>query len=511
MRAGDEHSLSRRAYRGAVWSSLATVIMLPVNFLGSLLVARILGPADLGEFVALTVFLTLSGPILDFGFSAALPQWAGRAVATGDESLVEELFRKALGFYLLLQLPLTLLGAAVLLRNSPNSYLLTFALLLLIGAGLSSTSHWLAAHNILAVGAKRSIAAGVLGNVVLVAVAAVGGEPEQMWLSRAAVQLLPALAVLFVLGRPALQILFRPRLPRHMPPGFWALARPLWVTTMLGALLATRTEVFLLRGNGFAVAAGVFAVGYGLAAQIMGLISGVHASFGAALVSTGHDPELLARGIERGRRLFDVLASLIMAAAGGAAFAIVPLYGEEYASAVGVFVAVLVASSFQHSLTVYGAAVLVRRESRPLLSAQALALALDLGVAAALIPRLGLAGATAGAVLGMIAINGYFLARAERAACLRQILCSAWATGVVSMAMALALGHSVGGGWPGALTASGVGVIAQVLLLLLLHRPALVAMLEWLAPLLPQQVVSAVNRVIRSNAASRLDQGGRSS
>ncbi len=484
-----DESLGSRAFGGAVWGTAQTLILLPVNFLGSLLVARFLGPGDLGAFVALMVFLTISGPVLDFGFGAAMQQWTGAAVASGDSAQMKSLFRKALGFHLLVQQPGVLLAAAFLLRDSPSYYVWVFAALSITGASLGSVDFWLAAHNRLALGAKRSLIAGVLGNVVLVVVAASGGTPELMWLSRFAVQLLPSLAVLFALTPEDRQVLLRPALPRRLPEGFWTFARPMWLTVMLGALLSTRSEVFLLRGNGLEVQAGVFAIAFGLAIQVTGPFAGVHSSFGAVAVtlSTG-PPERLARALASGNVLFGVLASLALAAAAGLPRAVVPLYGSAYATAVPLVLPLVMAATLRTSLDAFGAGALVRRQRGRLLSTQAIAVVLDLGVAACLVPIIGLPGAAIGAALGLIAVNlGLLLAELGPGRAVTLLARSPWLQACVCCVAAISVTASVPDGWPGVFAASALSLSLHVLLLRLVHRRLLVELLEWLGPRLPHR------------------------
>jgi O-antigen/teichoic acid export membrane protein len=479
--------LQERAFGGAVWGTLQTVVMLPVNFLGNLLVARLLGPDDLGSFVALMVFLTVSGPVLDFGFGAAMQQWAGRAVAEGDRAGMEQLFRKALGFHLTVQQPGIILAAAFLLRDSPITFFVAFAVLSLAQSSLGSVNYWLAAHNRLAMGAKRSLVSGVLGNVVLVGVAAAHGSPELMWLSRYAVQLLPELAVLLALSPADRHVLLRPLLPRRMPPGFWHFARPMWLTVLLGALLSTRTEVYILQWNDQAVAAGVFAVAFGLATQVSSLFAGIHASFGAAAVtlSSGSE-ERLARTLAAGCSLFSVLASVALAAGAGLPFVVVSLYGDAYAGAAPLILPLLAAATLQISLAAYGAGALVRRQRRRLLVTQAIAVVLDLGSAALLVPVLGLAGAAIGAAAGLATVNVCLLlveAGARRA--VLHLLRGPWLTAVLAVAVGFAVASPVDAAWPAALLASAVAVTLQLVLLRTVHRRATAELFAWLGPRLP--------------------------
>ena len=489
---GDNHTLAGRAFSGAVWGTIQTVVLLPVNFLGSVLVARLLGPGDLGAFVALMVFLSISAPLLDFGFGSALQQWAGRAVGAGNMAEAEALFRKALGFHLLVQQPGILIAAAFLLRDSPPSYFWAFAAMSLTGAALGSVNHWLVANNRLALGAKRSLVAGVLGNIVLVGVAAAGGSPELMWLARQAVQLMPAFAILAALTRSELRILLRPRLPRGMPEGFWTFARPMWVTVVLGAVLSTRSEVYLLQWNGLAEAAGVFAVAFGLGTQITAVFTGVHTSFTAASITlSGESEARLQRAMVRGQAMFSVLASLALAAGAGVPFLIVPLYGDAYASATLLMPLILIATTLAFSLTTFGVGALVRRQRRRLLVAQALAVVLDLGLAAALIPMIGLVGASLGAAAGLIAVNVALLGRelGTRASAV-VVLRGPWLKACVSGGAGFLVGYAAPNSWFAGVLASVIALSLQVLVLRWFHRVSGVELLYWLRGRLPVRLHS---------------------
>jgi O-antigen/teichoic acid export membrane protein len=499
----DQQPLGDRAFGGAVWGTVQTVVLLPVNFLGTVLVARLLGPGDLGSFVALMVFLSISAPLLDFGFGTAMQQWVGRAVAAGDADQARGLFRKALGFRLLVQLPGILAAAAYLLRDSPSSYFWSFAAMMATGAFLGSVDSWLVAHNRLALGAKRFIVAGIMGNVVLVAVAAAGGSPELMWLARQGVQLLPALAVLFALPWRELRILLVPQMPRHMPSGFWAFARPMWLTVVLGAVLSTRTEVYLLQWNGLAAPAGVFAVTFGLATQVTGIFSGIHSSFAAAAITlSGHSEQRLQRALLSGHAMFAVLASAALAASAGLPHLVVPLYGAAYASAGHFVLPIVLATTLQASLTAFGVGALVRRQRRRLLVSQAIAVALDIGLAAALIPFVGLAGAVLGAAAGLAAVNAALLVRElglRRAVGL--LVRGPWLKAGLAAYLAYLLGFASPNPWLAGVTASILALTVHLLVLRWFHQSSLVELFEWLGHRLPERMNRALRTVLISPLA----------
>lgn len=492
--ATQEQSLRERAFGGAVWGTVQTLVMLPVNFVGNLLVARFLGPGDLGAFVALMVFLSISTPLLDFGFSAALQQWSGRAVAAGDRAGAERLFRKALGFHLLVQQPGVLVAAAFILRDSPGYYFWSFALISIIGSSLGSINYWLAANHQLAMGARRAIVSGIVGNVALVTVAWAGGSPELMWLARSAVGLLPAMAILFALTGPDRRMLLKPQLPLRMPSGFWTFARPMWLTTLLGAVLATRCEVYLLRWNDAAVQAGVFAVAFGLATQVTSLFSGIHSSFGAVAVTLSGGPEApLARALSRGHDLFAVLAAATVAAAAGLPHLVVPLYGPAYQGAAAVMLPLLVASTLQLSLTAFGASAVVRLQRRRLLATQALAVVLDLGLAALLVPLIGLRGAVVGASAGLVVVSLALLVwevGLPRAASL--LVRGPWLTGCLAMFAGTLLGSEMPGHLVPAVVASGSAMGFLLLMLRFFHQDALRTVLELMDGRIPARVHSAL-------------------
>lgn len=492
-----DDNLRRRIFSGAAWGTAQSLVMLPINFVGNLLVARFLGPGDLGEFVALTVFLMVATPLLDLGFSVALQQWAGRAVARGDDALVVDLFRKALGFHVLVQQPFLLLGAYLLLRGSPWYLFAAFAVLSVVGSALSSVNYWLAANNRLALGAKRSIVAGVLGNIVLVAVAAGGGSPQAMWVSRAAVQVLPALAVLLALTSRERRTLLSPRLPRGMPEGFWRFALPMWLTLLLGAVLSQRTEVFLLRAEDLAVEAGVFAVAFGLATQVIGPLAGLHASLGAAAVTmAGTSEAALTRTLARGHDLFSVATSLLLAGSFGLYYAIPLLYGSAYRDAAPLFLLLVAAATLQGSLTAYGAGAVVRQQRRRLPAVQAGAVVLDLGLAVVLIPFVGVWGAAAGAAAGLVAVNVGLLVREEGwGEAVRVVFGGPWCTGLAAAGLGLGTASLVDAPLVAFLVGSSVGLLAQLLMLYAFQRQALKGLIALAAPHLPAPLAAVLHRV----------------
>ena len=65
-------SLNKKTTRGIIWSSIERFSIQGINFLVTLVLARLLTPGDYGLIGMLTVFIAIASSLIDSGFSKAL-------------------------------------------------------------------------------------------------------------------------------------------------------------------------------------------------------------------------------------------------------------------------------------------------------------------------------------------------------------------------------------------------------------------------------------------------------
>jgi len=505
QQADDEHlggtpALGERAVRGSLWSLTATFVLLPVNLLAGIVLARLLGPADFGQFVVLITFLAVVGPFVDLGFGASLLQWAGAAAGRGDRRAIDRLFNQNLGMQLLVPLPITMLGGLFILRDSSapvvSAFVMTGLLGVLVGSGLAR----LAVENRTAALAKLGLIGGLLSNGVAVGLAFAGGEPETLWVARSSAALLPALPLLWLLSSSERRALLRPRLPARMPSGFWPFARGAWVAAGLGALVGTRSEVFVLELNGLDAAVGVFAVAFGLATQLTSPLDIMQGSFGpAATALAGRRPGSLGDVMMPALRLFGLGSGLVLAGSTVVISLVPVVYGPEYAQVPVLLVPLLVASCLQTALAPYSALAVVRRRRRLLPWVQAATATADLGLAFLLTPLVGIWGAVVGSCAGLVLINLLFAFFELRS--WRQVAAVVLRSGLLE-GLLVFIGGLLVVWWlgSGVIAAGVVGVLALggfAAVVLIARRQELSLAVSDLEPLLPPRLGRLVGKAAR--------------
>ena len=82
-------SLAKRSVRSAAWTSLTTVVSLPVSFTQSILLARLLPVEYFGIFAGVNSLLVLIATFFEFGFTNALIH---RSPETEDEARASQVF-----------------------------------------------------------------------------------------------------------------------------------------------------------------------------------------------------------------------------------------------------------------------------------------------------------------------------------------------------------------------------------------------------------------------------------
>lgn len=401
----EPRELQSRALRGATWSSISSVLALPLAIAVSIVLARKLGPEGYARFAYLTFTVPLLISLTDLGFAQATNRAVSQAFASGDIERTRELLGKALGWNLL-RLPF--LCALVLMLARPTllgaGLVVAFLAVSTGGAGLVFS---LQAENRGATLAKLAFSGSLTVAGAAVAAALLGAEPTTVWAASFAAGAAVAPGWLMASSPRLRRSALTPRLPRGLRPAFWRFAILALATTTGDVLVFSRSEVLILEALDQHQALAVFALAYGLSQRLTTPIDTLLGPLTTALSALGAaHPTRSRAGFERALRLSSVAVAFLAGTALVGTALLAPLmYGEAYAGVALAFTTLAAVSLVQSMAQPYSALAYASGRPALLLRALGIALAADLAVAFALIPPLGLWGAViANAAGGLIAL-----------------------------------------------------------------------------------------------------------
>jgi O-antigen/teichoic acid export membrane protein len=392
LTAGD---LQRRAISGSFWTAVNALVGVPVAFIANAVVARYLGVTDYGRLAFLTLGLSLAVQVTNFGVSDSTVRWGAVAHAMGKREQVDRLLRKSLGYHLLFQLPL--LVATVLWLSRGSALLIQGVLLVSVAvpAALGSAALSLSIENRLAAGAKLALVSGVAVQTAVAVTAVLSQSPVAVWATRsvAGCVLLPLNFLLLDRARRAVAL--KPKLPKHLPPGFWRYASFSFAAALVATLVFSRSELFLLQSLGGPVALGTFALAFGLSQQVT---SPADALVGpllpaiSALVSA--HPSRSVPALLRATRFAALICGVLTGVAIPALYFLVPLlYGSEFRPSAALFLPLAFVSCLQSVSHPVNTFTRARGRNDILLRAYCWALVVDLVLAVSLILLIGVWGA----------------------------------------------------------------------------------------------------------------------
>ena len=224
-----------------------------------------------------------------------------------------------------------------------------------------------------------------------------------MWATRLVVTGLGIALCLIPISKIYRRAVLRPALPRGLVPGFWRFAIVVGFAGVIGRLVTSRSEIFLMNWLATPAALGVFALAYGLANHVFAPAQAfvgplVPAIAGLREVDAASVPAAFRRVLRAGATLVGLINAAVVVPL---ALLVPVLYGDEFAKARP--------SSWRwrsrgpspswragHCLRV-GPAV-----GGELLRASVIALIADVVLAVALIPVLGVWGAVIANVTGAL-------------------------------------------------------------------------------------------------------------
>jgi O-antigen/teichoic acid export membrane protein len=305
---------------------------LPIAFVANLVVARSLGSVQFGYLATLMTAYTVAVSIANAGVSDAVIQWGSAAFARGDTEESVDLVRRCAGYHLLVETPAIVIVTVVLLRSSswPIVVAACAAAGLTTAIGTASVAQTFLSRT--ATLARVVLASNVALQVAVVTTALSSHASGPTWAARVVASSVVPLVLWRLLPRPLGRAVVRPLLPTRWPPGFAAYATKAAVGGLVSAIVFSRTELFVLQADRQHVAAGVYALGFGLAAQLTAPIDAVLGPMVPAAASlAATEPGRVGAALLRGLRFTATSAGALAALTVAPLAALIPVvYGAEF-------------------------------------------------------------------------------------------------------------------------------------------------------------------------------------
>lgn len=390
--------------RGSAWTGAHVMFSVPIAFVVNVVVARRLGVVDYGELAVLIMVLTLATATASLGVGAALLQFSTKALEAGRLDDVRGLVRGAQGYNVLVAAPLVAVVVAVVVDVPWPLLLLAIVFGIFGPAFLQVGPLLLAAQHRSDRAAQFAIVSNLFVQTTVVVTVLVVPSPQAVWVARViavgVLMTLPLMGLSSALRRAALS----PGSPLGLPRRFWAFAIPTGLATLVSTLVTDRVQVFLLGWLASPATVGLFALAFGLAAQIL---TPVQAAVGplmpAVSALTERGPEAARAGLLRITRLSAVTTGLVVSAGAPMLAGLIPfIYGTDYGPAADLFLVMVCSSGFVVVGAVSYASLMARLQGARYLWVNLLALLAMAVVAFAAIPPLGAWGAVASVVAGTL-------------------------------------------------------------------------------------------------------------
>lgn len=397
--------IQRRAVQGVSWTLIHTVVSIPVAFIGTLIVARVLGVVDFGRLAYLTTLMEIVGAVLSAGLGTALVQFGARRHSTSRYGEVEHLLAISQGFRLIIFAPLLIIAVVLVVDVPPPLMLIAIVFGILLPNYFGEASSGLAIENKTAADAKLAMVSNLVTQAAVVAAVLIVGQADAVWATRIAAAGLAAVLALIPLRASYRRAVLRPKLPRRFPTGFWSFAIPTGVSLLVAQLVMSRTEVVILEAMSAPEAVGVFALAFGVAGNVFAPARAFTGPLIPALSSLSEttDSTTMGRAFARTLRASSTVSGILIAGGIPAIAVLVPvLYGTDFAGAALPVVVLGCAGGIAVASTPVMAFTLARLSARHLLVVNVVALVVNVAAALLLIPPLGVWGAVFANIAGVL-------------------------------------------------------------------------------------------------------------
>jgi O-antigen/teichoic acid export membrane protein len=396
--------MQKSAVSGSVWTVIGALVGLPLNFAVNIVVVRLLGPAQFGLLATLLATLTIGLVVLNAGVSDATIQWGAAADAADDRGALLDLARRAAGFHVFVQTPASVALVVVLLRNSGLGVVILAAVGIAVTMILGTSTVVQVAINRTARNAQIVMVTNIALQAAVVVAAVASHDGTAVWASRVAFSALPAVVIIFTLPSDLRTAILRPLFPHHLPRGFSAFAAKALGSALLSTLIYSRSELFVMQYYGLAVGAGIFALAFGLSAQLTVAVDALlQPLVPAAAGLIAADAAAAGSGLLRALRIVSTGTGLVVAVLMPAVAAVLALvYGAQFTPAALLFIPLSVASCLMSANGPVTAFVSGVRRLGTLAMVNLTAFVIDFALAVTLIPELGAWGAVIANFVGQV-------------------------------------------------------------------------------------------------------------
>ncbi|HKX68705.1 MAG TPA: oligosaccharide flippase family protein [Intrasporangium sp.] len=396
--------LQHQAIRGAGWTVLHTMLALPTAFVVNLLLARVLGVVDYGRLTFLTLVITTAGSIAALGVGTGVLQFGAKAHAAGRTAEVQQLLGADSAWRLLVSAPLVTLVVLIFVDLDPGIMAVALAFGVWVPSALGGLGIAINIENKTARAAQVAMVGNIVTQVAVIAVLFWRESADAVWAARMVTGSVVVLMLYPAITKAYRRAVLLPRSLRTLPRGFWSFAVPAGLSSTIGMLVVSRSEVLFLQWLSDPVSVGLFGLAFGLALHLFAPAQAfigplVPAVSGLAEV----DPQMVTRAYTRTLRCSSTVASIMTASALPAFAALVPrLYGPEFAEAAELVLALGIVCSFGIVGGPLTAFAMARLGGTRLLRIDVIALLINVAAAMALIPLAGVWGAVVANASGMI-------------------------------------------------------------------------------------------------------------
>ncbi len=466
----EREAIQRGVVRGALWTMIHTFIAIPVAFAVNLLIARVLGAADYGRLAFLTALMEVVSGILAGGFGTAVIQYGARDHAAGRTEAVASLLSRAQGFRLLVAMPVLTAVVILVADVPPSAVAIAVVFGIVLPAFLDGSVACLTIENKTDSGAKIALVIALVTQAAVTVVLLLSHSADAVWATRLVVTGLGIALCLIPISKAYRKAVLRPWFPRGFVRGFWRFAIVVGLAGIVGQLVMSRSEIFLMNWLATPAALGVFALAFGLANHVFAPAQAfigplVPAIAGLREVDIASVPAAFRRVLRAGA----FAVGLIDAAAIVPLAILVPvLYGHEFTQAAPVFVVLALAGGLSVVAGPVTAFVSARLSAGELLRANSIALVVDVVLAVALIPLLGVWGAVianaSGALTSLLLLTRWELdVLGIRWSSALRDSSSLWLASGIAVVLALTVPHAPGSPWVHAVAAGLIGAGAYLL------------------------------------------------
>lgn len=406
--------LQHRAVRGAFWTTAHVIISLPIAFVVNVVVARTLGPVDYGRLAFLSAAMDVATGLVFVGINPGLVQFGSKAHAAGRRDDVRRLLSLVQGFRLMVIAPLLSVFVVVIARLDIAVVVLAVVFGVIVPAALDGAPACLGIENKTAAGAKVVLLSSLLTQAAVLLLALSLATADAIWAARLTMSAVLVLLALIPVSSDYRRAILRPRIPRGFPAGFWRFAIPTGIASVIWTLVLSRSEIFILTWYSMPAAAGSFALAFGLAGHLFAPAQALIGPLVPAISGLREvDPLAVAPAFSRTLRAGATMVAGLTGAALPALALVVPLlYAADFKGVGPVVVALGIASGVLVVAAPVMAFTMARLSANAVLTASAAALVVDLVLAVALIPVIGVWGAVV-ANIGGSAVQLGLLLRGE--------------------------------------------------------------------------------------------------